>query len=161
MNVLIFGAGGISAGVARYLAQEPDTRVTEVPRDIVDVKRERDVRTYLSRWLGWLDHDAEVWIINCAGVDDEQDPYETIKTNLIGGMHVIQQAAIERGLPTISIASVAGLYGKPDHPAYCASKAGLISLVQSHGFRYPVWAISPGRVDTPMRDARSSRRPRS
>ena len=30
----------------------------------------------------------------------------------------------------------------------------LISLVQSHGFRYPVWAISPGRVDTPMRDAR-------
>lgn len=148
MDVLIFGAGGMSAGIARYLSQDSGTRVREVPHAICDVKREPDVRAQLRRW-------QPDWVINCAGIDDESNPYDTIQTNLVGALHVATMCGPRwENVPCIQIASVAGLYGKPDHPSYCASKAGVISLVQGLGFTQPIWAISPGRVDTPMREAR-------
>ena len=53
----------------------------------------------------------------------------------------------------IFIASVAGLYGKAEHSGYSASKAGVISLVQSLGMEgHLAYSISPGRVDTKMRE---------
>ena len=53
----------------------------------------------------------------------------------------------------IFIASVAGMYGKPEHSGYSASKSGVISFVQSLGFEgYDAYSISPGRVDTKMRE---------
>jgi NAD(P)-dependent dehydrogenase (short-subunit alcohol dehydrogenase family) len=53
----------------------------------------------------------------------------------------------------IFFASVAGLYGKPEHSGYSASKSGVISLVQSLGMEgYNAYAISAGRVHTKMRE---------
>lgn len=74
-----------------------------------------------------------------------------IDTNLLGGYHVARAAPAAATL--VFVASLAGLYGKPGHSGYSASKAGLISLVQSlamEGRR--AYAISPGRVDTGMRE---------
>jgi 3-oxoacyl-[acyl-carrier protein] reductase len=78
---------------------------------------------------------------------------EEITTNLLGAFNVAQ-ASIWAGVEKlIFIASVAGLHGKPNHAAYSASKAGVISLTQSlaHEGQIEAFAIAPGRVETPMR----------
>lgn len=100
-------------------------------------------------------------VINCAGVshvaavaDSDPDRWEDeLAVNLLGSYYVAK-AAVDAGVATlIFIASVAGLYGKPNHSGYSASKAGLISLVQSLGMEgHNAYAISPGRVDTRMRE---------
>ena len=64
------------------------------------------------------------------------------------------KASVNNGVKNmIFFASVAGLYGKPEHSGYSASKAGVISLVQSLGMEgYNAYAISAGRVHTKMRE---------
>jgi NAD(P)-dependent dehydrogenase (short-subunit alcohol dehydrogenase family) len=45
------------------------------------------------------------------------------------------------------------MYGKPEHSGYSASKSGVISFVQSLGLEgYNAYSISPGRVDTKLRE---------
>lgn len=141
MRCVIFGKGGMSAGIASVLEGEGH-EVIEYEHFEVDVTDPIAVRFV----LGYKEPD---WVINCAGMSDERQPLNTLMTNLWGSMVV---ARATQQIPTILIASVAGLYGKPNHTAYCVSKAGVISLVQSLGFTQPIWAISPGRVDTPMRE---------
>ena len=84
-------------------------------------------------------------------IEDSWFEFE-ISTNLVGAFNVAQACIHHRVKTTIFIASVAGLFGKPNHSAYSASKAGIISLVQSMAMEgHSCFAISPGRVDTPMR----------
>lgn len=76
-----------------------------------------------------------------------------LNVNLLGAYHVARAAAVENVGTLIFIASIAGLYGKPNHSGYSASKAGLITLVQSLAMEgYDAYAISPGRVNTSMRE---------
>lgn len=78
---------------------------------------------------------------------------EELEVNLIGAFNVATACVLHNVKTMIFIASVAGLYGKPNHASYSASKAGVISLVQSLAMEgYNAYAISPGRVDTPMRE---------
>lgn len=73
--------------------------------------------------------------------------------NLLGGFNVAQAAARAGVRTMVFLASLAGLYGKPNHSGYSASKAGLISLVQSLAMEgHNAYAISPGRVNTAMRE---------
>ena len=83
-----------------------------------------------------------------------QDFRDEVETNLIGAFNVATIGARWfRPIPLIFVASLAGLYGKPNHSGYSASKAGLISLVQSLAMEgHNAYAISPGRVDTAMRE---------
>jgi len=76
-----------------------------------------------------------------------------LEVNLLGSFHVAK-AAVDHGVGTmIFIASIAGLYGKPGNSGYSASKAGVISLVQSLAMEgHDAYAISPGRVDSRMRE---------
>lgn len=143
-KVLIFGAGGISQGIADAL---PKCRVLELAHDQCDVERETEVFQMIRA--------AEPdWIVNCAGVSiPTDDSYwgfpQEIAANLLGAFNV---AFCSPDIPQVHIASVAGLYGKPGHAGYSASKAGVISMVQSLALEgRDIWAISPGRVDTPMR----------
>lgn len=145
MSVLIFGGGGIAQGIARVM----ESTISDC-----DVCDHAGVGEEVSR----LSPDI---VINCAGVSyvctiAGSDPgvwAEDILVNLIGSYHVAR-ACVASGVGTmIFIASVAGMYGKPNHSSYCASKAGVISLVQSLGMEgHNAYAISPGRVDTPMRE---------
>lgn len=84
---------------------------------------------------------------------DPADWEHEIDVNLLGSYNVAK-AAVDAGVQTmIFIASVAGLYGKPNHSGYSASKGAVISLVQSLGMEgHSAYAISPGRVDTTMRE---------
>lgn len=80
------------------------------------------------------------------------DWQEELEVNLLGSYHVAKAATVCGVGKVIFIASVAGLFGKPNHSGYSASKGGVISLVESMAMEgYNAYAISPGRVNTKMR----------
>jgi NAD(P)-dependent dehydrogenase (short-subunit alcohol dehydrogenase family) len=74
--------------------------------------------------------------------------------NLFGSYLIAREALSQNSKVTmIFIASVAGMYGKAEHSGYSASKAAVISLVQSLGMEgHNAYSISPGRVETKMRE---------
>ncbi len=87
---------------------------------------------------------------------------QVLRVNVLGVMASFQAAAKQmvaagHGGRLIATASVAGLRGEAGSPAYCASKAAVVNLVQSvalelAGHRITVNAVAPGEVDTPMHE---------
>ena len=149
MKVLIFGKSDIGEGIKQlYL----DT--VNIPKEECDVRDALQVRVTLEKYKPDV-------IVNCAGISHVQvvknsniDYWkEEIDVNLTGSF-IVARESINSGVKTmIFIASVAGMYGKPEHSGYSASKSGVISFVQSLGFEgYDAYSISPGRVDTKMRE---------
>ena len=149
MKVLIFGKSDIGEGIKQlYL----DT--VNIPKEECDVRDALQVRNTLEKYKPDV-------IVNCAGIShvqvvkDSNIDYwkEEIDVNLTGSF-IVARESINSGVKTmIFIASVAGMYGKPEHSGYSASKSGVISFVQSLGFEgYDAYSVSPGRVDTKMRE---------
>jgi NAD(P)-dependent dehydrogenase (short-subunit alcohol dehydrogenase family) len=146
VTVLIFGGGDIATkGI--------------IPTVGGDISR-ADVRSYWQVYKAVEDASPDV-VINCAGISDpttvhDSDPIDwrrELEVNLVGSFHVAKAAVDHQVRTVILVASVAGLYGKPNHSGYCASKAGVISLVRSLGMEgHDAYAVSPGRVDTKMRE---------
>ncbi len=144
--IAVFGGGDIAVnGIAPLF----NCKITSV-----DVTSYRYVLTEMERI-------APTTVIVTAGVShpcdvDESDPARwahEIEVNLIGSYHVAKAALMCDVSTLIFVASVAGLCGKPNHSGYSASKAGVISLVRSLAFEgHNAYAISPGRVDTKMRE---------
>ena len=149
MKVLIFGKSDIGEGIKQLY---PDT--VNIPKEECDVRDALQVRNTLKKYKPDV-------IVNCAGIshvqvvrDSNIDSWkEEIDVNLVGSF-IVARESINSGVKTmIFIASVAGMYGKPEHSGYSASKSGVISFVQSLGFEgYDAYSISPGRVDTKMRE---------
>ena len=149
MKVLIFGKSDIGEGIRQLY---PDT--INVPKEECDVRDALQVRNTLKKYKPDV-------IVNCAGIshvqvvrDSNIDFWkEEIDVNLVGSF-IVARESINSGVKTmIFIASVAGMYGKPEHSGYSASKSGVISFVQSLGFEgYDAYSVSPGRVDTKMRE---------
>tara|TARA_R110000868_G_scaffold543_5_gene3935 strand:- start:155 stop:811 length:657 start_codon:yes stop_codon:yes gene_type:complete len=149
MKVLIFGKSDIGEGIKQLYS---DT--VNIPKEECDVRDALQVRNTLKKYKPDV-------IVNCAGIShvqvvkDSNIDYwkEEIDVNLVGSF-IIARESISSGVKTmIFIASVAGMYGKPEHSGYSASKSGVISFVQSLGFEgYDAYSVSPGRVDTKMRE---------
>lgn len=149
MKVLIFGKSDIGEGIKQLY---PDT--VNIPKEECDVRDALQVRDTLKKYKPDV-------IVNCAGIShvqvvkDSNIDYwkEEIDVNLVGSF-IVARESISSGVKTmIFIASVAGMYGKPEHSGYSASKSGVISFVQSLGFEgYDAYSVSPGRVDTKMRE---------
>lgn len=149
MKVLIFGKSDIGEGIRQLY---PDT--INVPKEECDVRDYNQICATLEKYKPDV-------IVNCAGISHVQVVkdsnishwQEEIEVNLVGS-YLIARAAINWNVQTmIFIASVAGMYGKPEHSGYSASKSGVISFVQSLGFEgYKAYSVSPGRVDTKMRE---------
>ena len=149
MKVLIFGKSDIGEGIKQLY---PDT--VNIPKEECDVRDALQVRNTLKKYKPDV-------IVNCAGIShvqvvrDSNIDYwkEEIDVNLVGSF-IVARESINTGVKTmIFIASVAGMYGKPEHSGYSASKSGVISFVQSLGFEgYDAYSVSPGRVDTKMRE---------
>ena len=149
MKVLIFGKSDIGEGIRQLY---PDT--INVPKEDCDVRDYNQICATLEKYKPDV-------IVNCAGISHVQVVkdsnikhwQEEIEVNLIGS-YLIARASINWNVKTmIFIASVAGMYGKPEHSGYSASKSGVISFVQSLGLEgYKAYSVSPGRVDTKMRE---------
>lgn len=150
MKSLIFGGGSDMA--PPILSRFPGVALTHADCDV------RYTGQVLDAFHRHPDADL---VVNLAGVSSvghlngqRHDYGLEITTNLIGPFNIARAAALFNPDATlVFIASVAGMYGKPNHAGYSASKAGVISLVQSMGMEgYLAYAISPGRVDTKMRE---------
>jgi len=119
-----------------------------------------DVRDY-NQVLETISKEKPETVICTAGISHVSDILQSnitdwkheLEVNLLGSYHVAK-ASIHNNVKTmIFMASVAGLYGKPNHSGYSVSKSGVITLVQSLAMEgYNAYAISPGRVDTKMRE---------
>lgn len=150
MRVVIFGESDIGL---RVKSLYPDTTI--VAKNECDVRDSFSVNQILKR----INPDV---IVNCAGISHVQrclnskidDWREEMEVNLFGSYLIAREAlSVNPNIKMIFIASVAGLYGKAEHSGYSASKAAVISLVQSLGMEgHDAYAISPGRVDTKMRE---------
>jgi NAD(P)-dependent dehydrogenase (short-subunit alcohol dehydrogenase family) len=86
-----------------------------------------------------------------------EDWHKTINTNLSAifylSKHAIPELQKQKGTLLIN-ASIAAYKSFPNHPAYCASKAGAVALMKQLAVEYApdirVNAICPGPVDTPL-----------
>lgn len=149
-KILIFGESDIGTGIKSLY-----------PSTIIVSKSDCDVRDEIAISRFMEIHKPSV-VVNCAGVSNVQAIknsesnlwQEEIDVNLIGSYLIAKQTiASDPKIVLIFFASVAGLFGKPNHSGYCASKAGVISLVQSLAMEgYTAYSISPGRVNTKMRE---------
>jgi NAD(P)-dependent dehydrogenase (short-subunit alcohol dehydrogenase family) len=148
MRILVFGG---DSDMAKEIKNNfPD--VILVSKDECDVKEFISVRLTIQRYSPDV-------IINCAGISypgeidlqNENDWLFQVDTNLVGSYNIIKNGGKDKTY--ILIASVAGMYGKPNHSAYSVSKGAIITLVQSAAKEgYKAYAISPGRVNTKMRE---------
>lgn len=147
--IAIFGGGEIAKqGIV------PVVGGTVVPNGECDVRNLHEVTRAMER----LRPDT---VIFTAGVSRPRrlaaaKPVEyrqEIETNLLGAFHAAHVGAALGVKTFVYLASIAGLYGKPEHAGYSASKMGVLSLVQSLAMEgYDAYAISPGRVQTNMRE---------
>lgn len=150
MKILVFGKSDIGDGIIQLY---PET--FNIPKEECDVRDAKQIRSTIKKY------NPDV-IVNCAGVSHVQvvkdsnieNWKEEIEVNLIGSYLIARESiATNMFRPMIFIASVAGMYGKPEHSGYSASKSGVISFVQSLGLEgYNAYSISPGRVDTKLRE---------
>lgn len=84
--------------------------------------------------------------------------HETLNTNLSSIYYLCKYAIPEMrktgGGNILINASIAAFKSFPNHPAYCASKAGAVALMKQMAVEYGpelrVNALCPGPVDTPM-----------
>ncbi len=142
--IVIFGGGDIAEAIGGTILG----------------KDKCDVRDYNSVQARMFQYKPDVVVVTAgvshvASIKDSMpnDWQEELEVNLLGSYHVAKAAAIFGVKKMIFIASVAGLYGKGNHSGYSASKGGVISLVESlFQEGYDAYAISPGRVNTKMRE---------
>jgi 3-oxoacyl-[acyl-carrier protein] reductase len=135
-----------------------------VGADLADADAVRRMVSQVEDALGGVDV-----LVNNAGVFDphpiDQSTYEdwqqawghTLGVNLVGAANVtwcvVQR--MQRGGRIVNVSSRGAFRGEPTHPAYGASKAGLIafgqSLARALGPRgISVTAVAPGFVETEM-----------
>ncbi len=126
----------------------------------------------IGDWLGAFDADHPVGLLvanagtsagpardePCEGLDRAA---RQVRTNLLGVINSVEPLAArmaERGRGQIAVvASIAGLRGLPDSPAYSASKAGIRAYGEALRARLKPYGVSvtvicPGFFDTPMTD---------
>jgi NAD(P)-dependent dehydrogenase (short-subunit alcohol dehydrogenase family) len=176
-------AGGIgSAIVARLAAEgavvvavdrsvpakhgEPDAQVRWVEADVADadaMERATAVAAEAAPLAACVAN-AGVLLIQDLLDGAPADWERVLRVNVLGAMATFQAAArtmvaAGTGGRLIATASIAGLRGEAGSPAYSASKAAVVNLVESvalelAGHGITVNAIAPGEVDTAMhRDA--------
>lgn len=118
---------------------------------------------------GWLQEGPLDVLVHAAGIADTRRTAQTsaaewqrvLDVDLTGTFTVVQAALpallAARGA-VVTVASIAGLAGRPYLAAYAAAKGGVIALTRSLAVEYAsagvrFTCVAPGSVETPLRDA--------
>ena len=137
-------------------------RAAFVPVDVTDTEQTKRASRKLEERLGPCDV-----LIASAGVHhytpgaafDPDSANTVIATNVQGVINsigaVLPGMVARRSGHVVAVASIAAMLGLPDVGAYSASKAAVVTLMESlrvdlHGCRVKVTTICPGFVDTPL-----------
>lgn len=147
MKILIFGGGDLADSIYRRL--EPFTDEVKILS-----KAECDASDYIAVCQSLIEHRPD-FVISTAGLSDRIPGVtirDVVEANLLTAMYV-GTAAGAYGLPCILVASTAGM-SPGTHTWYGPAKAGVISFVRAMANSgHKIWVVSPGRMDTKMRQA--------
>lgn len=179
------GGGGIGAAIAERLAREGAVvGVVDIDRDAAQARADRirqaggaglafqadvsdaaairGVMDSVFQAHGRIDilvNNAAVRHLNAVLEQTEEEWARTLKVNLTGPFictKTVLPFMLKKGKGKIvNVASVAGLFGRPNRPAYCASKGGLIAFtkaaaVDMKGRNININALAPALIETPM-----------
>lgn len=144
------------------MEKSPDRKVFIASCDVTDAESCRRTITGLAHQLGHLDvfvANAGIGFRTPAANTDWKGILQILQTNLIGAITSLEMAKEimlnQRGGHLVGISSVAATRGLPDSSAYCASKAGLSTYLESlridlKPYGILVTSIHPGYIATPM-----------
>ncbi len=136
--VAITDRDGVNLSESIRLVKEHSKDVFSCPMDVSDVTKVNDAIARIESHFGRVDI-----LVNNAGINSCEKALEIgeeswdrhFDINLKGGFFAAQAVAkgmIARGGGRIIfISSQAGLVGRPDQPAYCATKGAIVNLVRS------------------------------
>lgn len=148
--------------LAEELREAYGRTVVVLPLDVTDYTACQQAVHQARSTLGSLDGliaNAGIGLAGKAGTGRFERFQQTLETNLIGAIACLDAATqvfLEQGHGhLVAIASVAGKRGLPASAAYSASKAGLISHMESLELELYRTAIDttlilPGYIDTPI-----------
>ncbi|OCX66480.1 short-chain dehydrogenase [Thioclava sp. SK-1] len=173
-TIWIIGASsGIGAALARHYAQtgaeliisaRSEDKLSKIAKEIgalplpVDVADRDSLRTaidQISKPLDRIIHLAALYDPGRIAYLDPDRAAQLVQVNLMGAFHVAQLCppALREGGQLAICGSVAGYVGLPKGQMYSATKAGVMSLVESLRSETDdrdIRLISPGFVDTPL-----------
>ncbi len=147
MKLLIFGGGDLAREIQKAAYVEGINEVEVLDRMDCDAAEFDEVRAA-------IDGEQPDLIVCTAGISDiKADSLEQVlDDNLVSAMNV-GIASQEDHIPTVLVASTAGI-NPGAHLWYGPAKAGVINFVRAMANsdeEARIWAISPGRMDTKMR----------
>lgn len=140
----------------------PDRKVFTASCDVTDAESCRRTIAGLADQLGHLDvfvANAGIGFRTPAANTDWKGVLQILQTNLIGAITSLEMAKEimlnQREGHLVGISSVAATRGLPDSSAYCASKAGLSTYLESlridlKPYGILVTSVHPGYIATPM-----------
>lgn len=147
MRILIFGGGDLAQEIANTASIWPSVSV-----EILD-RVECDATDY-DAVINECEYRQPDAVICTAGLSDiaADTLEEVINANLVTAINV-GTAALSVGAKCVLIASTAGM-APGEHVWYGPAKAGVINFVEAMANGgAKIWAVSPGRMDTRMRQA--------
>ncbi|MBH3339106.1 SDR family NAD(P)-dependent oxidoreductase [Pseudomonas mendocina] len=148
--------------LAAELRQAYGRTIVVLPLDVTDYAACHQIVALAREGLGGLDGliaNAGIGLAGKAGSGHFERYRQTLETNLIGAIACLDAATalfLQQGHGhLVAIASVAGKRGLPASAGYSASKAGLISHMQSlelelYRSAIATTTILPGYIDTPI-----------
>lgn len=160
-----------AAGRGRLAERELRARGTPALFVHVDVATgsgaERAVAATLARFgrLDCLVNNAGVLSIGPLRQTSSRAIQEVVRVNLLGPLLMtraalrafgrLRRVSASHRRSIINVSSILGKEGAADYVAYCATKFGVVGLTEAlgdelRGAGVSVWAVCPGRVDTPM-----------
>ena len=148
MNILIFGAGDLAKAFAVNRPMGEYTMLTLLARGACDAADPVAVAEAIQ--LSRPD-----FIICTAGKSDMDDrlPTERIMRDNYETVDTVARISYAYRIPSLHLISTAA-FGSPHHPFYGPAKAAALASVRHYALvGAAIWALSPNRMNTRMRQA--------